>query len=463
MSGKILVVDGLATNRIVLKVKLATAYYEVIQAANGAEALSLAQRERPDLILLSARLPDQCGSDFLTALKGRLGRETPPALMFLTEDNSQTRLDALKAGAADILVKPVDEQVLLARLRSLLRQHQAARDMRMHLESASEFGFSEALGRFEIPGRIGLISGGNTATVRLQTELRTMSRHRVMSLDPEGALTSPGPEEGPDVYLLWISASNADEMRGLITKLRAAPHSRHRPVMVVLAPDASEQMASALDLGADDAMQDMQDTRELALRIDRQINEMRCAESMRKHLRHSLKAAMVDPLTGLYNRRYALPYLDRLIDAAHCENRSYAVMVADLDYFKLVNDRYGHATGDAVLNHVARILKSCLRSDDMIARIGGEEFLIVVPNSSPAAARELASHLCDTVRKCPVHTATGAPPVTVTVSIGVMLGHPLPDGAKPDAHTLLDEADRALYRSKSIGRDTVTFGPRTAA
>lgn len=124
MSGKILVVDGLATNRIVLKVKLSTAYYDVIQAATGSEALGLAERDMPDIILSSAQLPDQSGAEFLKALKARCGRDTPPTLLFLTESTTEVRLDLLQAGATEILVKPVEERVLLARLRSILRQHQ---------------------------------------------------------------------------------------------------------------------------------------------------------------------------------------------------------------------------------------------------------------------------------------------------------------------------------------------------
>ena len=463
MSGKILVVDGLATNRIVLKVKLSTAYYDVVQAATGAEALDVAAREAPDIVLLGSDLPDLTGPEFLQRLAAQPAETPPPALMFLTRDDPETRLAALKAGAADILIKPVEEQVLMARLRSVLRHHQSARDLQMHSATAQEIGFSEAAGTFNAPGRIGLIAGGHPAALRLQTDLRSLCPHQMVSLDPEGALATPKVHALPDIYLLRVAADGLDEMRGLITKLRAAPHSSRQPVIALLAADAADHMASLLDMGADDVIAEGRDARELVLRLNRQINDVQRARAIREQLRHSLEAAMIDPLTGLYNRRYALPYLERLAAAAHGEARSFAVMVADLDHFKQVNDCHGHATGDRMLCHVARVLKNCLRPNDMVARIGGEEFLIVVPNCTAPQARRLAGRLCDRVRDSALCTGRNRPPVAVTISIGVTLCHPQPELDRPDVHGILDEADRALYGSKSGGRNTVTFCTRPAA
>lgn len=463
MSGKILVVDGLATNRIVLKVKLSTAYYDVIQAATGSEALGLAERDMPDIILSSAQLPDQSGAEFLKALKARCGRDTPPTLLFLTESTTEVRLDLLQAGATEILVKPVEERVLLARLRSILRQHQKERDLRMHLNAACDIGFSEAAETFDMPGTVGLITGGPAAVLRLQNGLRGQFAHKLVTLDPEGALATPNADKTPDMYLLRISAGNLDDMTDLITNLRAAAHSRRKPILAVVAPDAIDSMASILDIGANDVLLEGPDLRELALRLDRQITATRRACALRDQFRHSLEAAMIDPLTGLYNRRYALPYLERLMDTANRQNRSYAVMLADLDYFKQVNDRHGHASGDKVLCHVAQVLKSCLRQNDMIARIGGEEFLLVMPDCAPSDARHRARQICEAVRKSPTQMAHSAPAVAVTISIGVTLGHPRTDTSKPDIHALLDEADRALYQSKLGGRNTVSFCKQTAA
>ncbi|HKL04843.1 MAG TPA: diguanylate cyclase [Roseovarius sp.] len=463
MSGKVLVVDGLATNRIVLKVKLSTAYYDVIQASTGSEALGLAERDMPDIILVSAQLPDQSGAAFLKSLKARCGHDTPPTLLFLTDSSAEARLELLNAGATEILVKPVEERVLLARLRSILRQHQKERDLRMHLTTASEIGFSDSAEPFDMPGKIGLITASPASSLRLQNGLRGLFAHSVVTLDPEGALATPNSDKTPDMYLLRIGAGNLDEMMTLITNLRAASHSRRRPITAVLAADAVDATASIIDIGANDVLNEDQDMRELALRLGRQITATRRAAALRDQFRHSLEAAMIDPLTGLRNRRYALPYLERLIDSAYRDNRGYAVMLADLDYFKQVNDRHGHASGDKVLCHVAQTLRSCLQKNHMIARIGGEEFLMVIPDCDPSLARQLARRICEAVRTSPIHVTQSAPAVAVTISIGATLGHPRPDNTKPDMHVLLEEADRALYQSKVGGRNTVSFCKKTAA
>ncbi len=463
MSGKILVVDGLATNRIVLKVKLSTAYYDVIQASTGSEALGLVDRDMPDIIVASAQLPDQSGAAFLQSLKAQCGHDTPPTLLFLTESTADTRLDLLKAGATEILAKPVEERVLLARLRSILRQHQKEMDLRMHLKTASEIGFSDSAAPFDMPGKIGLIAASPAPSMRLQNGLRGLFAHTVATLDSEGALATPHSDKPPDTYLLWIGAGNLDEMKNLITNLRAAAHSRRRPITAVLAADAVDATASILDIGANDVLSEDQDLRELAVRLDRQIAATRRANALRDQFRHSIEAAMIDPLTGLRNRRYALPYLERVMDSACRDNRSYAVMLADLDHFKQVNDFHGHTSGDKVLCHVAQTLRSCLQQNDMIARIGGEEFLMVIPDCDAAHARHLARRMCEAVRLSPIQVSEAAPAVAVTISIGATLGHARPDNPKPDMHDLLEEADRALYQSKIGGRNTVSFYKKTMA
>src|SRR6056297_157480 len=107
MSGKVLIVDGLATNRIVMKVKLSAAYYDVIQAGTAAEAMALAVQETPDLVICAPVLADMTGPEFVRRLKARQSSDAPPVLLFLCDHAPGLRLDALHAGADEVLVKPV--------------------------------------------------------------------------------------------------------------------------------------------------------------------------------------------------------------------------------------------------------------------------------------------------------------------------------------------------------------------
>ena len=199
--------------------------------------------------------------------------------------------------------------------------------------------------------------------------------------------------------------------------------------------------------------------REVGLRLRNMLQRKRTADRARASVHDGLRMAVIDPLTGLYNRRYAIPQLTHVAERAAEDGTVFAVMVVDLDRFKSVNDRYGHAGGDAVLVEISSRLSANLRATDMLARIGGEEFLIVLPNTTYAEAQTAAERLCRVVKDRPV-TVTGGPPLHITVSIGVAFSGecaPLETVA-----AIIDRADQALLTAKSEGRDQVTIS-RTAA
>ncbi len=156
-----------------------------------------------------------------------------------------------------------------------------------------------------------------------------------------------------------------------------------------------------------------------------------------------------DALTGLYNRR---ALRDRLVEQWsrwQREQQPFAVVALDLDHFKRVNDSHGHAVGDQVLEHVAAVLREQVRLHDVVARMGGEEFVVLLPQADIDHVRGLASRLCEHLRLRPLRT--GAECVVVTASIGLAVVGP----ADADVDGVLRRADDALYRAKSAGRDQV--------
>ena len=152
-----------------------------------------------------------------------------------------------------------------------------------------------------------------------------------------------------------------------------------------------------------------------------------------------------------------------MIAGASPDTPAFAVMVADLDHFKQINDTHGHPAGDAVLSGVAALLRDNLRSEDMIARIGGEEFLIVIPDTSPSEARQTAGRLRRLIQRTPFRAGPARDPVHVTISVGVTLFDPSATPDPPTAEALIEQADRALYGAKAEGRNTVTLSNRNAA
>lgn len=161
--------------------------------------------------------------------------------------------------------------------------------------------------------------------------------------------------------------------------------------------------------------------------------------------------AIQDPLTGLYNRRWLEQSLPRLMQRARKDEQALCVLAVDIDHFKRYNDEYGHAAGDSVLTTLARILEANIRPSDTAIRIGGEEFLVILPETLATGARILAERLCEAIRQQP-NSFEGKQLPALTISIGLACT----DEAQ-DATRLIEAADAALYRAKNAGRDQVSI------
>ncbi|MEX5727147.1 two-component system cell cycle response regulator [Rhodovulum iodosum] len=455
MPGRILVVDDLATNRIMMKVHLADAHYDVLQAAGGRAALDIARREAPDLILLDMMMPDLDGISVCERLRADPATAEIPIIIVTAATDARSRLRALAAGADDFLSRPLDELILLARVRSLLRARETAQELALRDGTERLLGFSEPAQGFAPPGRIALVAARAETAAGWQAALAGRLTDRIVPMTRAEAL-SPDPGHAvPDLFVIEGDLGGPGGGLRLLTELRSRSETRHAAVLIVLPPTARETAAMALDLGANDLMTAPLDGAELALRLKAQMARKRQADRLRDTLRDGLRMAATDPLTGLFNRRYALPHLARIAERADRTGRRFAVLLLDLDRFKAVNDRHGHAAGDAVLVAVAQRLRDNLRAVDLVARFGGEEFLVALPDTDATAACAAAERLRRVIGAAPV-ALPGGGDLQVSASIGVAMG-----GAEAGTvSALIEAADAALYRAKSAGRDRVD-GPAT--
>ncbi|MDO6588275.1 diguanylate cyclase [Salipiger sp. 1_MG-2023] len=456
MTGRILIADGVPTNRIVLRVKLTAAYYEVLQAGSGADALRLVARDKPDLVIVAADLADMSGAEFCRRLRSRPEAVETPVIVVPPDSDRADRLTLLAAGADEVLPRPVDELVLLARLRSLLRARNAEDELRMREVTQKALGMAEDTAGFEAPARVTVVPVQPEIPVRSAVAtLRTRLRDRIEAVTPDMALRHDC--AGTDVFVIVDTGTRAGSGLSLLTQLRASPLFRQAAIVYVSRPECRREAASALDLGAGDLLSQGFDAEELVLRLPQQIARKRTEDRLRDTMRNSLRAAVTDPLTGLYNRRYALPYLSRLAERAAAHTRPYALLLADIDYFKHINDTHGHATGDVVLVEVAQRISQNLRAADLVARIGGEEFLIAIPDAAPGVASRTAERLRHVIASVPFSLpGPGTKAIDVTLSIGVAVAMP---GSGEMPETLLDHADRALYAAKGAGRNQVMLAP----
>ena len=457
MIGKILIVDDVSTNRIVFKVKLTAAGYNTAMAANGSICLRLAQTESPDLILLDLMLPDMSGIEVLRQLKANPLTRRIPVVMFSSQQDQPMRLAALQAGAEDFLARPIDDQTLLARLRGLFRAREMVGGLSPLEQGLGLFGMAEPAQAFEKPGHVALVLNRTEAALHLRKQLASVGKEQFTIVTPEDVYADPAHHGAPDVYLIDADIGTPGGGLRVMSELLSRGASRHASLCIYSLSSPNLVPAMAFDLGASDLVDSRISPSELAVRLHALVRRKRDADHMRATVQDGLRLAMIDPLTGLHNRRYGLAQLNAIAARAQRDGTGFGVMVVDLDRFKAVNDRWGHAAGDAVLIEVAGRLASNLRASDLLARIGGEEFLIALPASTQEEASLVAKRLCVAVQSQAAVLADGTS-IAVTISIGMTVGGgKVQDGLVGNVADLVDKADRALMQSKSGGRNMVTI------
>ncbi|MEO1789211.1 MAG: diguanylate cyclase [Pseudomonadota bacterium] len=446
MAGHVLVADGALTTRILLKAILGEAHYDVSLVCDRASAESVLRHHRPGVVILGQALADGPGEALLERIRARPETRAVPVIMLSDNANAANRIAALSAGADEMMSKPISEATLLARLRSLLRAYDTETALGDREGAVQDMGFSEARPDFVPPARISTV-GTDTAQSALWSDaLAPHLTDTVTPLAPAAALSAAP----ADIYVIAATPEPEVGLR-LLAELRARPATRHAAIVLVHDHEDTETAVTALDLGASDLIASAFDPTEMALRLQIQLTRKRSDDRLRASVEDRLRMAVVDPLTGLFNRRYADAHAERTVARARDTDRPYAVILADIDRFKLVNDGYGHGAGDTVLTEVARRLKDNLRPNDMIARIGGEEFVVIMPDITTDSALTAAQRLCDRVREGGVRIPGCPTPLGITVSLGLAIGMPGESYAQ-----VIGRADGALYDAKEAGRDTVT-------
>ena len=453
MSGRILIADTSSGNRIVLRARLSEARYDVRTAETAAEILDEARRDRPDLLIADERLPGG-GIALLRTIRADPDLAGLPVILLTESGDDTLRIAALEAGADEFLVKPVDEITLMARVRSIFRTSETEDALVRRRVTVEQLGFAEATQGFAPAPRLAFVARAPDEAAGWAEGLAGLVRAPVETLGPAEALALADAGPAPDLFLLACDLTRPGDGLSLLADLRSRAATRYAAILVLHRKDDSAGAAMALDLGANDILAEGFHPAELAIRIRTQLRRKSDADRLRASVEDGLRLAVTDHLTGLYNRRYALTHIQRIAEASRASGRDFAVMVADVDHFKAVNDTWGHAVGDAVLAELATRLRDNLRPADMVARIGGEEFLIAMPDTGEAAAAAAADRLRRVVSAAGIAVPGGAGRITATVSIGVAVATP---GTDEGVAEMIDRADRALLAAKGDGRNQVTL------
>ena len=451
MTARILVVDDIPANVKLLEARLLAEYFDVLTAENGFECLDICGKVPVDVVLLDIMMPGIDGFEVCERLKANPRTSHIPVVMVTALDQPADRVRGLKAGADDFLTKPVNDMQLMARVKSLVRLKMLSDELSLRAETARTIGFEEPTSRFERnddAASVLLVDGRANSQERIVRALRPVADITVMS-DPQAAIFEAA-EGSFDLIIVNSNFDDYDPLR-LCSQLRSLERSRFIPVLLVVDQGGESMVVRALELGINDYILRPIDPNELLVRCLTQLRRKRYNDRLRESVQQTMELAVTDGLTGLNNRRYLDKHLALLFDRAAARGRPLSLCITDIDRFKAVNDTYGHDAGDDVLREFASRVRSTVRGADLACRFGGEEFVVVMPDTPPETAAAVAERLRYAVESQPFTIRQSGAMLNVTASLGISS---TVWGAE-SVEQLLRQADRALYEAKHGGRNRV--------
>lgn len=461
MSARILIVDDTPLNVKLLSAKLERDYYVISTAENGVEALKKVEQEKPDLVLLDVMMPEMDGFETCRRLKANPETSHIPVVIITALSDVADRVRGLAAGADDFLSKPIDNLALMSRIRSLLRMKVLMDEWRLREVTAQQFSPlapAPAIDQLDISNSKILVLDDTPADhAFVQETLKPLEAEVTYAQTIADAVAAMG-RTSFDVVLSNLNLKDEDGLM-ICSRMRTNLATRHIPILLIANSGDMERIAKGLDLGANDYIMRPFETPELFARVRTQLRHKRNYDRLRNGFEQNIMMALVDPLTGCFNRRYLDAHMPRFLNRAAEIQQSLSVQMLDIDHFKQVNDRYGHAAGDAVLKEVARRISIGVRPSDFFVRMGGEEFAVVMSETSLPSAVKIANRLRESIARDPFVIPDHPEGINVTISIGIADTRPDLEG---EPNKVFERADAALYKAKQTGRNKVVSDDKYA-
>jgi two-component system cell cycle response regulator len=387
----------------------------------GQEALSQLEHEQVDLICFAYELSDMNGIDmFISARANKLLHHHQPGLMFAATHDKSAVDRALDAGVTECFSKSN-----LSQLEQFVEKF-------------------AAVGQVGIEGSVLLVEDSSSAAMLYRRTLEQMGLNVEHCRSAEEAIALLD-QQNFDLVITDYMLAGVETGFSVIRAVRGLPGRKSMtPILAISAFDNTARKVEILRNGANDFVAKPVVTEELEVRVTNLITMRKLMRRLESQHEAMKLIAMRDQLTSLYNRHYLYAVLPGLVEDTRVRKQPLALMVMDIDHFKKINDSHGHKAGDQVLELVAGAMQRFFSSDDVVVRMGGEEFVVILPNTSLGQAYDRAEELrssIESLQPCSI-------PVTVSLGVTVLVGH-------ERYEDLFSRADAAMYRSKANGRNRV--------
>jgi len=398
----------------------------------GEEGLNLlkntTEETKYDLIIASQHIFDKTGTDFIAYCKN--SKLCTPIILLTSEPNDTLLKNARSAGIKDIFPK-----TNLTYLKSSIRYYiQGKKD-------------------FDIQGGRILYVEDSASVTHMVTNYLTKLNLEVTHFSTAEEAFHAFTECDYDLVITDVMLQGTMDGLSLVRMIRAQnSHTAKTPILAMTGHDDSQLRIDLLHAGINDYVTKPPIEEELAARVNNLITNKHLADQVRKQQRSLFNIAMTDQLTTCHNRHSLSEYAPKYIKDAVRYKHPLSVMILDLDHFKQINDEFGHTTGDIVLEEIGKILMNTCRQGDIVARIGGEEFLILLPHCNIVDAM----HKAEKIRSM-IELAKPSD-LTVTASIGIAT---LIEEYDEDFDKLYKAADNAVYLSKENGRNQVSIDKKS--
>lgn len=418
----ILVVDHSKVFRALWRRLVLKAGHEPIMVAGARDGLETIRRRQVDLVCVSLTLPDMGGIEFCRQVRGmRQGKRVPLIILTSTEDK-QTRLDAFEAGATDLFPKTKIDELFT----------EAAR-------------YAEG-GARSISGRVLYVEDSSVVAhvmLRILRELGLEVDHFKSATEAFEAFKG----KAYDLVVSDILVEGEMSGMGLVSRIREKiPDKARLPILAISGMDDPARRVELFRLGVNDFISKPVVEEEVVARAGNLISNKQLFDQVQAQRRHLYELAMVDQLTGLYNRNSLNEFASKAFTEANRHDFRLSLILMDIDHFKTINDTHGHLAGDEVLALVGDLLRDSCRNEDFAVRFGGEELMLILPHCGLIGAKQRAEELRGRLEEL---RPAGIP---VTVSIGVTSRT---KGSEASMENLFRVADRAVYRAKKAGRNRV--------